>query len=724
MKYKYTVLLSYYGMHFKTWFQTMNVVVLSFGGVLLRYGIKNYTETTYVAPNPPVGWMVAVAFGVIGCVILSQLFLYVLLLLLMSSKRKSQPVLAAVILIVGLSMTFIGLYFAYEHPYKLPSCQCPANYYGAACLKCLCSDHGTCDDGTRGTGQCVCDPGWDGETCSKCNERFKGEECDQCQLGYRGNECDRCAKAYTGEKCDECSYGWRHWTNTSTFFPTTTNEYNRHICDECMPYFWGEECKPCPYGNDVPHKHIDVKFQVGSRAMVHGKSGTITQINGPFDIFSNEVLEENTVHIKLDHNLDLGAIEEYITFKELTGIQCNGRGICRDDIWQQQNNQDWNERCTTPNTGRKQCSTHSDCTVSGNCKGVCLGTEFPVPLVWYMFGRGKTCSSDSDCINVDLKEGDNSYYKGGACVDKQCCDESYHGDGQCSCSTENALEPNCDYCPGYDWEAKSTLQVCSGQQNGQCIREYDFNNDYVKLSCFCATTPDGEGQWRGGRCECLDADGDSDCDDCAAGYFGTDCKPCDGGGLLEACSKRGICNDGIDGNGECQCYEGWQKVHLPEVPGPTKNTCAECAPNYFSELCIKCPGFTAVGAAIAAELMEHPQPTTTFHTGPGHDVNNTLCQSTKDPLCSLACDKGGWCDWGRKGTGTCQCWDNTINYNIMDNVILPGENNSKEKNGTGYCAVSQLPCETDQNCSPAGICTHARQINYGPTWWGSCELRY
>ena len=42
--------------------------------------------------------------------------------------------------------------------------------------------------------------------------------------------------------------------------------------------------------------------------------------------------------------------------------------------------------------------------------------------------------------------------------------------------------------------------------------------------------------------------------------------------------------------------------------------------------------------------------------------------------CTLACNGGGWCNWGRGGDGRCTCWSNTwqnsYTWNPLDNVCI------------------------------------------------------
>uniref|UniRef100_A0A3B4V977 Stabilin 1 n=1 Tax=Seriola dumerili TaxID=41447 RepID=A0A3B4V977_SERDU len=72
---------------------------------------------------------------------------------------------------------------------------CNAGYYGPNCTACSCGQQGRCDDGIEGSGQCVCKPGWLGDRCSipeECRQCHAQADCVpgagcQCKSGFEGN---------------------------------------------------------------------------------------------------------------------------------------------------------------------------------------------------------------------------------------------------------------------------------------------------------------------------------------------------------------------------------------------------------------------------------------------------------------------------------------------------------------------------------------------------------
>ncbi|KAM8973090.1 stabilin-2 [Pelodytes ibericus] len=88
--------------------------------------------------------------------------------------------------------------------------KCCNGYYGRDCQACPggpekpCNNHGTCDEGFTGTGQC------------KCNAEFNGTACDMCMPGRYGSNCKpcectgngQCDEGYTGTGECACENGW------------------------------------------------------------------------------------------------------------------------------------------------------------------------------------------------------------------------------------------------------------------------------------------------------------------------------------------------------------------------------------------------------------------------------------------------------------------------------------------------------------------------------------
>ncbi|XP_010140444.1 PREDICTED: stabilin-1, partial [Buceros rhinoceros silvestris] len=63
---------------------------------------------------------------------------------------------------------------------------------------------------------------------------------------------------------------------------------------------------------------------------------------------------------------------------------------------------------------------------------------------------------------------------------------------------------------------------------------------------------------------------------CCKGFFGPNCMPCPGG-FSSPCYGRGNCSDGLQGNGSCQCSEGFKGIacHICSNPNKHGENCDE-----------------------------------------------------------------------------------------------------------------------------------------------------
>lgn len=61
--------------------------------------------------------------------------------------------------------------------------------------------------------------------------------------------------------------------------------------------------------------------------------------------------------------------------------------------------------------------------------------------------------------------------------------------------------------------------------------------------------------------------------ECCPGYFGRDCFKCPGN-VDNWCSNNGKCQDGLSGNGECLCNEGFHGT-----------ACEMCEPGRYDKDC-------------------------------------------------------------------------------------------------------------------------------------------
>lgn len=734
-------------------FKIINLVLIWIGIGLAFTGMQQMNNSNYTAPSTPMGWTIGMFWIGLGAMVGVSWATYVCALLLeqqIVGKRRwtiSQMASSLLVLMGAVSLAVMGTYLTWKHPYRLGPCDCGLNEWGPQCVPCACSGHGLCDSGSRGSGRCACDLGWGGDDCSVCDDRWKPEGvCDTCRRGFAGEKCDTCDRGYDGDNCDVCASGWRPWQHSSDLFPQTIDEDDRHICDECRPHHWGYECKQCPIGRDVPFITLtrNDPITIGTRARDHHqKSGAVyrMQVDGiTTDVYEpddTDVLQKTRVKLKYDED---NTVSEWFTLEQLGGFECNNRGTCRDDVWQQENNPDWQESCTYETF--EACTVNSDCTESENCKGTCQGTEIPIPNVWRVRFENTLCSTDADCNDPTLFVAEGETYGGGQCVDRTCCRESFHGDGTCACKEEyfgnletssaplHELSPGCDFCPGYDWQDGLTSTICSGGEKGTCDADFDRNQNYVQMKCSCAADvpyidpdtkivfPNIRIDWSGAMCECGKTNPGGPCDFCAPGYWGPQCKPCPGGaGFHKACGggNKGTCSEGPQGDGTCTCNvdprtSSWMLTpYIKKYASETvytnayggSETCEECYPNFFGPQCLRCDDTDEIKSSELDDIFQPPG-SYQFLNG-SSDTPQPVCHRG---VCSLACGGGGWCNWGRQGDGQCKCWSNRretpATWNPLDNVCIGND----RYDGTGEFNGTQ------EMCPSWGFCPGGSRSNF------------
>ncbi|KAG8556765.1 hypothetical protein GDO81_018201 [Engystomops pustulosus] len=94
--------------------------------------------------------------------------------------------------------------------------QCCEGYFGGQCLVCpggqdnVCSNNGNCQDGIKGSGECICKKGFHGTACETCEAGKYGRDCQGececvqgiCNDGLHGDGLCQCEKGWTGYTCD------------------------------------------------------------------------------------------------------------------------------------------------------------------------------------------------------------------------------------------------------------------------------------------------------------------------------------------------------------------------------------------------------------------------------------------------------------------------------------------------------------------------------------------
>lgn len=276
--------------------------------------------------------------------------------------------------------------------------------------------------------------------------------------------------------------------------------------------------------------------------------------------------------------------------------------VCKDNDYHEMNTYDPSKCTLTANT----CTDNYDCA-SFNCKGQCtIGS----------ITDGTFCETSTDCL------------PGWECEYKSCCLEDRYGDGTCQCNQNGYMGDLCEPCPGFDGIYSSS--ICNG--HGFCAAVYVGTGSeatYSHLKCEC--TPEGPEPfpaWTGETCGCLkNHPDDTSCSKCANGAFGPQCDQCPGGGGVSQCNGNGVCSDGKDGDGTCECYVD---ISFNGLGGWGGNSCDAChSDDFYGNKCEACPNSMLVGCHTSTNLAPFPGVDGTCISSCGEKVCNVdtgICQ--------------------------------------------------------------------------------------------------
>ncbi|XP_034295185.1 stabilin-1 isoform X2 [Pantherophis guttatus] len=234
---------------------------------------------------------------------------------------------------------------------------------------------------------------------------------------------------------------------------------------------------------------------------------------------------------------------------------------------------------------------------------------------------------------------------------------------------------------------------------------------------------------------------------CCKGFFGPSCAPCPGG-YSNPCYDKGSCNDGIHGNGHCNCYDGFKGIacHICSNPNKHGDNCTEdcgcihgicdnrpgskgvcqtgtCADGYTGEFCdIRSHSCESTGATLNCHVHATCTVNDTAHCVclDGYEGDGFSCKPID--TCSKpgrgGCSENATCTSTGPGTVSCQCiqgWtgdgkacvviDNCVtetrggcHINADCNYIGPGQSScmcKKGYEGDGYVCDKFDPCMMD-----------------------------
>lgn len=381
------------------------------GSILLVVGIGLHASSDIGMVPIPAGWIVALFFLVLGSsLMLSSLMLGIEYYTLGFG---------------GLALFLVGVRLLTIYPYLMPECTCPTDQYGTQCKACDCV-HGQCDQGYRGTGNCICDLGWAGEKCDRCAPTFEGISCDRCKHPFDGKKCDRCFPGYVG-KCDQCAPNFK--ALEGTFRGQTVL-----VCEPCSKG-WGGYCQEMPDCQKYDKKAV-------ARDAVFWK-----RLYDPSQCTSTVVCEDR-------YDCD----------------SFNCRGICVDG-------DNTYNRCENDMECKKGTCQYKRCCEElkygdGTCECNTFGYFGPLCEKCPAFDGMSTCNGHGTCTAVYA----NKKYSHLECV----CDEGWSGDecscrgfGNCTSCADGYWGPTCQKCPG-----GGGINQCHG--HGSCKDNIDGDG-----SCVC-----------------------------------------------------------------------------------------------------------------------------------------------------------------------------------------------------------------------------------------------
>uniref|UniRef100_A0A452HVZ6 Uncharacterized protein n=1 Tax=Gopherus agassizii TaxID=38772 RepID=A0A452HVZ6_9SAUR len=642
--------------------------------------------------------------------------------------------------------------------------KCCPGFWGTECYECPggpekpCSGHGTCLDGITRNGTCTCEGRYGGFACQDClDENLFGPDCQSvcdcqhgvCNHGISGDGSCTCHGGYTGPKCDQELPLCRGVACGNKAQCVLMN--GMAICD-CMPGYRksGSICQaqdPCtssPCSSLAVCKALSPeKYECTCKDGYHG-DGKICQPINPCIINNGGCPENTTICIykgpgKVSCVCKDGEIGDGRScYKNLMSeiSQMNTRGRWYKNL--DSANKMFGNNCGLPSIldgpGPFTVFVPSNNGVDKLRDGRLIYLFTEVRFHWFVSKGGRILLDDS---GIPLNKRDIVASNGiihtldGIFIPPsiipilpQRCNEEQHKIIAGSCVDCGAL--NTSVCPPHS----TKMEVYPSE----CVYVHDpLGLNVLKKGCarYCNQTILKPG--------------------CCKGFFGPDCTPCPGG-FSNPCYGRGNCSDGMQGNGNCLCFEGFKGIacHICSNPNKHGENCDEdcgcihgicdnrpgskgkcqsrsCKDGYTGEFCDR----TSQNCGPTASQYCHRNAVCSLNNTArcictdGYEGDGFSCLPID--LCKKP-ERGGCSENVSPGTATCQCnkgWtgdgkacvaiDNCVletrgdcHMNADCSFVGPGQSKCMCKSGyagDGYNCESINPCKLDNGgCHDLAVC--------------------
>ena len=266
-----------------------------------------------------------------------------------------------------------------------------------------------------------------------------------------------------------------------------------------------------------------------------------------------------------------------------------------------------------------------------------------------------------------------------------------------TCTTGTLPVPSCVYVTPTVTVSETATCSCV---HGRCVK-------CCPWSCACDADP-VLGYWAG-----------TNCDDCAPGWWGTQCAFSCPGGPCSPCNEHGTCDQGVTGTGACTCDQDPTRGYWQG------NACNECSEGWTGPRCtIRCQSCSGNGRCSATGACEckvgFSQATNCASCVAGRVLSSEVCvsacpgETAKGAECSgFGTCKGAACAcaagyWGSDCSNVCACGQGTCDTQTgactCNKNFQPPLCTSCIDGFWGDACEKPCPCSGNGWCDKEGTC--------------------